>query len=46
VTSTVAHRYYRMVTVAMGDDVMSPKTVATEGHSSDGRFDDITDELL
>jgi hypothetical protein len=25
-----------MATLAMGDDVMPPKTVATEGHSSDG----------
>jgi hypothetical protein len=44
--STVAHRYYRMVTVATDDDVMSPKTVATVGHSSDGRFDGITEEPL
>jgi hypothetical protein len=35
-----------MVTVATGDDVMSPKTVATEGHSSDERFGDITEEPL
>jgi hypothetical protein len=42
VTSTVACHCYRMVTVATDEDVMSPKTVATEGHSSDGRFGDIT----
>jgi hypothetical protein len=35
-----------MVTVAIGEDVMSPKTVVIEGHSSDGRFGDITDEPL
>jgi hypothetical protein len=35
-----------MITVAMGDDVMSLKTIGTEGHSSDGRLGDITDELL
>jgi hypothetical protein len=33
-----------MVTVATGENVMSSKTVATEDHSSDGRFGDITDE--
>jgi hypothetical protein len=44
--STVDHRCYQMVTVAMGDDVMSPKAVTTEGDSSDGRFDDITKEPL
>jgi hypothetical protein len=33
-----------MVTVAMSEDVMSPEPVATEGHSSDGRFGDITEE--
>jgi hypothetical protein len=32
-----------MVTVVMGKDVMSPKTVDTEGHNSDGRFGDITE---
>jgi hypothetical protein len=40
----VARRYYRMVIVAMGDDVMSPKTIATEGHNSDRRFGDIMKE--
>jgi hypothetical protein len=33
-----------MVIVAMGDDVMSPKTIATEGHNSDGWFGDIMKE--
>jgi hypothetical protein len=46
VTSTVAHGCYQMVTIATGEDMISPKTVATEGHNSDGRFDDITDEPL
>jgi hypothetical protein len=46
VTSTVAHRCYRMVTVATDEDVMSPKTVVTEGHNSDERFNYITEELL
>jgi hypothetical protein len=44
--SMVAHRSYKMVTVAMSKDVMSPKTVATEVHSSDGWFGDITEEPL
>jgi hypothetical protein len=44
--STVARCCYQMVTVAMGDDVMSPKTVTTEGHNSDDRFSDITKESL
>jgi hypothetical protein len=35
-----------MVTIAMGKDMMSPKTIATEGHNGDGRFSDITDEPL
>jgi hypothetical protein len=43
---TVARCCYRIVTVAMGEDVMSAKTVATEGHNSDGRFGDITDESM
>jgi hypothetical protein len=43
-TSTVAHGCYQMVTIATNKDMMSPKTVATEVHSSDGRFGDITDE--
>jgi hypothetical protein len=46
VTSMVARRCYLMVTVATGNDVISPKTVATEGHISDGRFGDITEEPL
>jgi hypothetical protein len=39
-------RWYQMVTAAMGKDVMSPKTIATEGHSSDGWFGDITEKSL
>jgi hypothetical protein len=35
-----------MVTVTTSDNVMSPKTVASEDHNSDGWFDDITEELL
>jgi hypothetical protein len=46
VTSTVAHGWYQMVTRGMGDDMLSPKTIATEKHSIDGRFDDITEEPL
>jgi hypothetical protein len=46
VASTVACRCYQMVTVATGEDEMSPKPVGTEGHSSDGRFSDITEEPL
>jgi hypothetical protein len=46
VTSTVAHGCYQMVTIAMGEDMMSPKIFTTEGHGSDGRFSDITDEPL
>jgi hypothetical protein len=37
---------YQMITVATGEDVMLPKTIATEGHNSDGRFGDITEEPL
>jgi hypothetical protein len=44
--ATVARRYYRMVTVVTCEDVMSQKTVATEGHNSDGQFSDITEEPL
>jgi hypothetical protein len=44
--SMVSHSCYQMVTVAMDEDVMSPKTVATEDHNSDGRFSDITKEPL
>jgi hypothetical protein len=46
VISKVARRCYQMVTLAMGADVMSPELVATEGHSSDRQFGDITEELL
>jgi hypothetical protein len=36
-----------MVTVTTGDNVMSPKTVASEDHNNNnGWFDDITEELL
>jgi hypothetical protein len=38
------HRSYRLVTVAAGKDVISPTPVAIENHSSDERFDDITEE--
>jgi hypothetical protein len=31
-----------MVTIAMGEDMMSPKTIATEVHSSDGRHRRVT----
>jgi hypothetical protein len=46
VTSTVAHGCYQMAKIAMGKDMMSAKTVATEGHNSDGWFGDITNEPL
>jgi hypothetical protein len=46
VTSTVARGHYQMVIIATGEDMMSPKTVATEVHSSDGQFSDITNEPL
>jgi hypothetical protein len=36
VTSTVAHRYYQMVTIATGEDMMSHKTVATETTTATG----------
>jgi hypothetical protein len=45
-TSTVACGCYQMVTIAMGEDMISPKTVATEVHNSDGRFSDITNVPL
>jgi hypothetical protein len=35
-----------MITVAMGEDVISSKPVATEDHNSDGWFGDITKEPL
>jgi hypothetical protein len=44
VTSTVARRCYQMITIVMGEDVMSPEPVANECHRSDGRFSDITEE--
>jgi hypothetical protein len=42
----IARGCYQMVTIAMGEDMISPKTVATEGHSSNGWFSDITDKSL
>jgi hypothetical protein len=44
--STMARGCYQMATIAMGEDMMSPKTVATESLNSDRWFRDITDELL
>jgi hypothetical protein len=44
--SMVDRGYYRMVTIAMGEDMISTKSVATEGHRSDGWFGDITNEPL
>jgi hypothetical protein len=44
--STMACGYYQMVTVAMDEFVRTLKTIVTEGHSSDGRFGDITEEPL
>jgi hypothetical protein len=35
-----------MVTVAMGEDVMSPALIAIEGHNSDGQFNNVTEEPL
>jgi hypothetical protein len=35
-----------MVTVAMGEDEMSPQPIAIEGHSSNERFGDIIEEPL
>jgi hypothetical protein len=46
VTSTAARGYYQMVMIATDEDMMSPKTVATDVHSSDERFGNITDEPL
>jgi hypothetical protein len=46
VTSMVACRCYKMVIVATGEDVMSPKPVATEGYNSNGWFTDITEEPM
>jgi hypothetical protein len=42
----VTHCYYKMVTITTCEDMMSPKTIATEVHSSDRWFGDITDEPL
>jgi hypothetical protein len=44
--STLACGCYQIATIATGEDMMSPKTVATEGHNSNGRFGDITDKPL
>jgi hypothetical protein len=46
VISTVARGCYQMIIIAMSEDMMSPKTVGTEVHNSDGQFGDITDESL
>jgi hypothetical protein len=46
VISTVAYRFYQMVILAPGEDMMLPKPVDTEGHNNDERFDDITEEPL
>jgi hypothetical protein len=46
VTSTVARGCYQMATIVTDEERMSPKTIATEGHSSDRWFGDITDEPL
>jgi hypothetical protein len=35
-----------LVTVAIDEDMKSPEHVATQGHSSDGRFGDVTKEPL
>jgi hypothetical protein len=40
--SMVTCRYYQMVIIATGEDVMSPDLVATEGNSNDGWLDDTT----
>jgi hypothetical protein len=42
--SMVTCRYYQMVIIATGEDVMSPDLVATEGYNSDGWFGDITED--
>jgi hypothetical protein len=44
--STVACGCYQMVTITMDEDMISPKTIATEVHNSDGRFGDITNVPL
>jgi hypothetical protein len=36
----------QMATIATGEDMMSPKTVAIESLNNDGWFGDITDESL
>jgi hypothetical protein len=33
-----------MVTIATGEDMTSPKIIATEGHNNDEQFGDITDK--
>jgi hypothetical protein len=35
-----------MVTIATGEDMISPKTIVAEVHNSNGRFGDITDEPM
>jgi hypothetical protein len=44
--STMARDCYQMIIIAMGEDIVSPKIVATEDHSNDGHFGEITDEPL
>jgi hypothetical protein len=44
--SILARHYYQMVIVPTDKDVMSLKTVVTEGHSSDRWFSDIVEESL
>jgi hypothetical protein len=43
---TITRHCYRLVIVATGYAVMSPTSISTEGHNSDGRFDDITEGPL
>jgi hypothetical protein len=45
-SSTVARCCYQMVTLATGEDVMSPEPVATDSHNNNAGFGDITDESL
>jgi hypothetical protein len=42
----VARGRYQMATIATGIDMISPKTVATEGHISDEWFGHIIDNPL
>jgi hypothetical protein len=44
--SMVACGCYQMATIASGKYMILPKTVATEGHISDGQFGHITDDPL